>query len=305
MASDAVVRAAGVVLLREVNGVTETLIVHRPHRSDWSLPKGKLEPGEHVVSAAVRECDEETGYQVTLGAPLGYLEYVALGNPKRVDYWVAYASEHEDFVPSDEIDEIQWLSIPEARSQLTYAHDADTAERAARLPRTSPLVVLRHTQAVKRNDYKGKVDAERPLSGKGRTHAKAIVPLLEAFGVTQVHSSDSTRCMQTVKKFSKTIDTQTRPEAALSEEAHREDPERTAARMAELVREPTPLVVCGHRPVIPTMLAAVAGVVGADASDDLWDPKMPPGGFVVLHRQFDADGTPSIVAIERHILVPD
>ncbi|MSZ41160.1 MAG: NUDIX domain-containing protein, partial [Actinobacteria bacterium] len=54
------VRAAGVILLRGTQGRYETLAVHRPHRSDWSLPKGKIDQGEHIINAAVRECDEET-----------------------------------------------------------------------------------------------------------------------------------------------------------------------------------------------------------------------------------------------------
>ncbi len=33
-------------------------VVHRPHRQDWTLPKGKLEPGEDDLAAAVREVCE-------------------------------------------------------------------------------------------------------------------------------------------------------------------------------------------------------------------------------------------------------
>lgn len=305
MASDRTVRAAGVVLLRDNAGVLETLIVHRPHRSDWSLPKGKLEPGEHPAVAAVRECDEETGYQVHLGAPLGHLEYVALGLPKRVDYWVAYARGDEGFIPGDEIDEIRWLPVAQARAHLTYVHDADLVERAASLPPTSPLIVLRHTQAVKRSDYKGKVDAERPLSGRGRSQAKLLTPLLEAFGVEEVHSSDSTRCMQTVKRFAKARDTGIQAEVTISEEAFRDNPERSARRMGQLIADPAPLVVCSHRPVIPTLLEAAATRLNVPIDDELWNPKMPPGGFIVIHRAFVDGSGPSLVAIERHIIEPE
>lgn len=305
MAGDHLIRAAGVVLLRTVDGAAETLVVHRPHRGDWSLPKGKLEPGEHVLSAAVREADEETGYQVTLGAPLGHLAYTALGQPKRVDYWVGRTRDDEGFTPSNEIDEIRWLPVAQARSQLTYAHDADLVGRAAALPATSPLIVLRHTQAVKRSDFKGRVDAERPLSGKGRSHAKALIPLLDAFGIEQVHSSDSLRCMQSVKKFAKSLGMTARPEPALSEESHHDDEAAAAHRMAALVRRPEAIVVCSHRPVIPTMLAVAATELGVDDPDDDWDPRMPPGGFIVLHRAFDSAGAPQLVSIERHTVAPE
>jgi hypothetical protein len=35
--------------------------VHRPKYDDWSFPKGKVDRGEHVLTAAVREVAEETG----------------------------------------------------------------------------------------------------------------------------------------------------------------------------------------------------------------------------------------------------
>ena len=52
------IRAAGVVLLRHTGPFPEVLAVHRPKYNDWSLPKGKLEPGEQEIHAAIRECDE-------------------------------------------------------------------------------------------------------------------------------------------------------------------------------------------------------------------------------------------------------
>lgn len=303
MAADPIVRAAGVVALRTMGGVVETLIVHRPHRKDWSLPKGKLEPGEPAAVAAVRECDEETGYQVRLGAPLGRLSYIALGQPKRVDYWVAEVLGDEGFIPSDEIDEIRWIPAADAAAHLTYPHDAELVLRAAGLPASIPLVILRHTAAVKRGDYKGKDDADRPLSGRGRSQAKALGPMLEAFGITEIHASNATRCMQTVKRFAKARDTGVQAESALSEDGFREHPERAAKRMRQLTHEPAPIVICSHRPVIPTLIETAAAVLDVEPMGDAWDAKLPPGGFIVLHRSFDSE--PRLVAVERHIVRED
>ncbi|HEY0402833.1 MAG TPA: NUDIX domain-containing protein, partial [Blastococcus sp.] len=33
-------------------GAREVAVVHRSKYDDWSLPKGKLEPGEHPLTAA-------------------------------------------------------------------------------------------------------------------------------------------------------------------------------------------------------------------------------------------------------------
>ena len=200
-----VVRAAGVVLLRDQESVPEVLIVHRPHRSDWSLPKGKVDPGESVPETAVRECAEETGLIVALRAPLPQQSYIALGRPKTVDYWVGVIRDDEGFAPDEEIDEIRWVAVDRAASILTYAHDRELVAEALTMPDTSPLVILRHAKALKRSDYDGSIDAHRPLSGKGRSQAKTLVPLLEAYGITAVHTSDSTRCTQTVKHFAKTL----------------------------------------------------------------------------------------------------
>ena len=68
-------------------------LVHRPRYDDWSLPKGKLEPGEHPLAAAVREVGEETGVRAV---PQVRLPGVQLplrdGTPKTVDYWSMRAS---------------------------------------------------------------------------------------------------------------------------------------------------------------------------------------------------------------------
>ncbi|MFE3703426.1 NUDIX domain-containing protein, partial [Nocardia tengchongensis] len=51
--------AAGAVLWRPARGkdagAIEIALVHRPKYDDWSLPKGKLDPGETPVITAVRE----------------------------------------------------------------------------------------------------------------------------------------------------------------------------------------------------------------------------------------------------------
>jgi 8-oxo-dGTP pyrophosphatase MutT (NUDIX family)/phosphohistidine phosphatase SixA len=296
------IRAAGVVLLRGTQGRYETLLVHRPQRSDWSLPKGKIESGEHEIAAAIRECDEETGVQAVLGARLPTQHYLSLGHPKTVEYWVARDNDEEDFVPSDEIDETRWVPTGQARGLLTYEHDADLVEQASALPLTVPLIVLRHTQAVKRSDFKGKRDLDRPVTGRGRSQAKALVPLLDAYGITAVHSSDAQRCVQSVRKYAKFAQVPVLPETSLSEENHNGSAKKTSQRVRDLASQRLPLVICSHRPVLPTILETLADAMGEDASRPAWDPRMQPGSFVVLHRAFAPDGTPRLVSIERHQL---
>lgn len=107
----------------------EVALVHRPKYDDWSFPKGKLDPGENHAEAAVREVAEETGCTGELGAPLSATSYVDVkGRPKTVRYWAMELTEQGDFVPNDEIDEVRWVDLDEARRQLTYEHDVDVLE---------------------------------------------------------------------------------------------------------------------------------------------------------------------------------
>lgn len=298
------VYAAGVVALRGEPDRPEVLIVHRPHRSDWSLPKGKVEPGEHLITTAVRECDEETGFLVNLGVPLPQLKYTALGQPKIVSYWAARIRGSEGFSPNDEIDEVRWLPVAQAKHQLTYPHDSKIVQQAAELPSTTPLILLRHTQAVKRVDFVGPDDGQRPLTGKGRVQSKALIPLLDAFGIEQVYASDATRCMETVRRFAKSIDASVHSEPALSEFALRDDPMNPDRRIRELAHDPRPLVVCSHRPVLPRLVAALGAELTCPIDQPAWDPKLPPGGFIVIHRSFTQSGDIRAISVERHTLSP-
>jgi len=86
--------AAGAVLWRPDqahDGGVEVCLVHRHRYDDWSLQKGKLDPGEHLLACAVREVEEETGQRVVLGRPLPTQHYEVNGAPKRVHYWAAPA----------------------------------------------------------------------------------------------------------------------------------------------------------------------------------------------------------------------
>jgi 8-oxo-dGTP diphosphatase len=123
---DGVVRAAGGVVVRDgTDGRPEVLLVHRPRYDDWSLPKGKCEPGESYEDCARREVEEETGIVAELGEPLPDVRYRdQKDRPKLVRYWVMRpAFEPGPFEPNDEVDAVAWLSLGEAEARLSYDHD--------------------------------------------------------------------------------------------------------------------------------------------------------------------------------------
>jgi 8-oxo-dGTP diphosphatase len=124
--------AGGIVHRRGDDGAVEVLVIHRPEYEDWTLPKGKLDPGETAEQAAVREVEEETGIKASLGAHAGSTEYYDRhGRAKRVDYWLMDPEVVPDeFTPNDEVDEIRWLPVDRLRDVLTHEHDAELVEAA-------------------------------------------------------------------------------------------------------------------------------------------------------------------------------
>ena len=120
------IRAAGGVVRR--NGLIA--VVHRPQHGDWSLPKGKLEPGEDDATAAVREVREETGREAVIERDLGTVSYeVAGGRPKTVRWYLMTASADATDT-ADDVDDVRWLAPDGVEELLSYASDRDVLARA-------------------------------------------------------------------------------------------------------------------------------------------------------------------------------
>jgi 8-oxo-dGTP pyrophosphatase MutT (NUDIX family) len=123
-AGDRAVRAAGGAVWRLVgDGALEVVLVHRPRYDDWSLPKGKVDPGETDEQAALREVREETSIDAHLGVELPTTTYLdRSGKQKRVRYWAMTVADGSP-TGTNEVDEAEWVPVVEARSRLTYPRD--------------------------------------------------------------------------------------------------------------------------------------------------------------------------------------
>lgn len=291
------IRAAGAVVRHPAEPSARVLLVHRPKYDDWSLPKGKLEPGEHRLQAAVREVAEETGLRVTLGRRLSPVRYVASGIPKRVDYWVATPEGlPAEFVPNREVDGLAWAASGETGAvALSYERDVETVAAALAGPRqTMPLIVVRHASAGHKSDWPD--DLSRPLDKEGGHDAQSLASLLRCFGVSRVISAPAERCVATVRPYAAAIGAEVEVEPAFDVARPDGVPRGAGADAAKaaaaLAAADEPVVICAHRENLPTLLAAACAELGAQLPAG---PPLRKGEFLVLHR---AAGR--VIAAERY-----
>ena len=298
-----VLLSAGAVLWRPAAPGIEVLLVHRPKYDDWSLPKGKREPGEHVLLTATREVLEETSVRPVLGPRLGTVEYLAHGRPKQVAYWSAF-SRDDQAGASHEIDAVAWLPLPQALDRLSYPHDADVI-MSLRPQATVPLILVRHATAGRKADWSGE-DLLRPLDAEGALDAVALADLLACFAPTaRVISSPALRCTQSVRPYAERFGGSVEAKAVLTVPgrgldfplARTERAETLRHLFRNLVAAARPVVACLHRENMPLALAAACSVLGAPPPPAGSDLTLPKGGFWVLHAAGD-----QLAALERYEL---
>ena len=296
------VAAAGGVVWRPCpEGETEVAVAHRPRYDDWSLPKGKLDRGEHALPAAVREVREETGLEVVVGRRSIRTRYPVAEGLKRVDYWVMQAVGGV-FEPNDEVDELRWLPPAEAAALCTHEHDRAVVADLLRddVPRMPTLLLVRHGHAGSRRDWDGPDDL-RPLDGRGRSEAARLAEVLPAFAPTAVMSARRTRCEETVAPLAERLGLPVQPLDELGEEEFAADPQAGLAVVERLLTpRPAPgvTVVCSQGGAIPSVLLSLGvrweGVSGRlyppAAKGSVWVLGGRPGALSAdYYRDVDAD----------------
>jgi 8-oxo-dGTP diphosphatase len=279
-----VIRAAGAVLWRDG---PEFAVVHRPRYDDWSFPKGKVDPGEHVLRAAVREIEEETGIVARLGRRLPTSTYPIGERTKQVEYWAARPVAASAFTPNSEVDELVWLPAAEAEARLSYRHDVDLLHEFLRGPaRTSPLIIVRHASAGQKHEWR-EADALRPLDAPGRREAAALAGLLHAYGPLRVISSATARCLETVLPYARLARTSIVTDAAFT--VGDTGPEQAVERLLSLAGTPT--AVCTHGEIVSELVTGLCKELGEKAPDDpslrkaeLWAAHLSDGSMPALER---------------------
>lgn len=285
--------AAGAVLWRAGEAGPELALIHRPKYGDWTFPKGKLKRGEHLLAAAQREVFEETGIRPVLGRPLAPSFYDKEGRLKRVDYWCATPGAEEavdEAVDPREVDDLEWVPLPQVAERLTYERDqpvlADFARETAR--DTVPLVFVRHAVAMSKADWFDH-DELRPLNQRGRERAQQLEVLLSAYPSGQAYSSTSARCLETLLPYcaAEGVPVTGLPEFTLGTSK----PAEATARLDEIIETGAPAVICGHGESIDEMIAYASGKLGTPVPVG----SLEKGSFVVFHT-----AEKRLIATEQH-----
>jgi 8-oxo-dGTP diphosphatase len=82
---------------------------HEPQAGRWSLPGGRVQPGESDPQAVVREVHEETGLRVEPGSLIGMVERPGLGGAVYDiwDYAATISGGH--LAAGDDADDARWV----------------------------------------------------------------------------------------------------------------------------------------------------------------------------------------------------
>jgi 8-oxo-dGTP pyrophosphatase MutT (NUDIX family)/phosphohistidine phosphatase SixA len=308
--------AAGALLWRPGGQGPEVALVHRPRYDDWSFPKGKSLPGEHVLITAVREVTEETGIEIILGRRLRTVRYLSDGRPKQVDYWAAWparaagrpgeSAEIPAFTPNEEVDQLEWLPLTAAGDRLSYEHDTEVLSEFASAPAaTTVIILIRHASSRNKKAWQNAGhpdDLTRPLTPLGHVQAKLLGQILTCFGPARVISSPAERCLATVEPHASLTGGVVEPAPAFApppdgrELADAAPAAVAAARdlMTGLITASEPVVICGHRENLPALLRWACERLGAPVPAG---PPLRKGAFWALHV---AGGR--LIAAEQHNL---
>ncbi|WP_309621005.1 NUDIX domain-containing protein [Salinibacterium sp.] len=303
------VLAAGAVCWRLVDGKARVLVVYRASHTDFSLPKGKVDPGETLPETAVREIREETGLGVTLGPPLGTVDYpLPGGREKVVHYWSAEVDDHalelSKFISNDEIAALEWMPVARARKKLTYPHDLDVLDRFEALlesdsARTFAIIAVRHGTAVPPSTWDGP-DSTRPLMHRGSDQAVGIARGIAAFAPEKIISSTAARCLATVAPLAALTGLEVKASEGISQDSFESGVADLPKVVSRRLKKRVTTVLCSHGPVLPRLISQFAIQAGTGMDDALRAASsLDTGEFTILHFS-RTNPSAGIVAVETH-----
>ena len=133
-----IVAAAGGLVWRRIGDGHELIVIRRRRHQDWTLPKGKVKPGESWLQCAIREVHEETGFDVEVESHAGWVCYDTAEITKVVRFWNMKPVGESRFESSEEVLSVHWLAPQDAIKRLTHEGERALVAQASRIPQGSP-----------------------------------------------------------------------------------------------------------------------------------------------------------------------
>lgn len=125
------INCVGIICFRD----DDVLLIRRgkaPRKGDWSIPGGRIEPGESEQVAALRELHEETGVKALLGAKVIALEANFEGQDYILHDYIAYWESGEVIAADDAMD-ARFASIEELGATEMWTKTRQVIEMARRI----------------------------------------------------------------------------------------------------------------------------------------------------------------------------
>ena len=126
-----IVAAAGGLVWRQASEGRELIVIYRRRHQDWTLPKGKVHPGESWLQCAIREVREETGFDVEVESHAGWVCYDTGDITKVVRFWNMTPIGDSQFESSEEVVSVHWMTPQEAVKRLDHDGEQELVKQAS------------------------------------------------------------------------------------------------------------------------------------------------------------------------------